>query len=432
MQPRKLQWSCIVKIVHLTESIKLGKASEFVWTLHKGLLNEGIDSKIISTCSDIHDDTISLVRPYGVIRQRILEFLRMKRITFIFNQKEPYVGLFTGDESHYNIGAMPELYQADIVHLHWITGFINILPFFKQLNPQKQKVVWTLHDINPLSGGCHLAYDCLEFKYECSNCPYLKYNSCNPLLANRIWEKKMKAYGRMPNVSLHFIAPSSWMNNNARMSSLGAANKTHIIPHGIDTTIFYKHDKMLMRNKYNIPRDKFVILFVSEHMHNYNKSLDLLVQSISTLHKDIVLVTCGNPDEYTNNIVPHIHLGFIKDKLKLAQIYSSADCSVVMSRTESFGLTALESIACGTPVLATDVGGLSDIIDDRVTGLLIRDRNSITVKEAVIQMITLVNDNKFKQDAFIDAVKNKFTIRKFVSNHVHVYKEIYNIAGSNI
>jgi len=221
------------------------------------------------------------------------------------------------------------------------------------------------------------------------------------------------------------------MNNNAHISSLGAANKTHIIPHGIDTTIFYKHNKMLMRNKYNIPRDKFIILFVSEHMHNYNKSLELLVQAISTLHKDIVLVTCGNPDEYTNNRVPHIHLGFIKDKSKLAQVYSSADCTVVMSRTESFGLTALESIACGTPVLASDVGGLSDIIDHHVTGLLIRDRDSMTVSKSVIQMINLIKDNTFKQDAFINAIKNKFTMSKFVSNYIDVYQEIYNIALFN-
>ena len=358
-----------MKIVHLTESVKLGKASGLVWTLHKGLLNKGFDSRVITTHSDIRDGTVSLVRPYGLIRQKILEFLRMKRITFFFNQKEPYIGLFTGDESHYNVGSIPELCQADIIHLHWVAGFINILPFFKQLNQKKQKVVWTLHDINPLSGGCHLSYDCMEFRYECRNCPYLKYNSRNPLLANRIWKNKRRAYRSIPDSSLHYIAPSNWMKNNAHMSSLGAANKAHIIPHGIDTTIFYKHDKMLMRSKYNIPKDKFIILFISEHMHNYNKSLDLLVQAISTLDKDIVLVTCGNPDDYINNTVPHIHLGFISDKSKLAQIYSSADCSVVMSRTESFGLTALESIACGTPVLATDAGGLSDIIDHHVTGL---------------------------------------------------------------
>lgn len=261
----------------------------------------------------------------------------------------------------------------DVIHLNWVGK--NMLPVGWMRN-FKRPVVWTLHDGWAFTGGCHIPSGCRRFEQSCGNCPQLSKNSLNDI-SHRIWLKKSRHY---PAVPFHFVAPSHWIAEEARASSLLRDFSVSVIPNGLDTSIFTPHGKFESRQALDLPKDKKIILYGAMYADtDRNKGMDLFIDALNILIKNDasfatnnLLVIFGTNKESLSELfpMPIVSLGIIKTEGKLAQIYSAADLTVVPSRSESFGQVATESLSCGTPVVAFNATGLKDIVDHLETGYL--------------------------------------------------------------
>ena len=240
----------------------------------------------------------------------------------------------------------------DLIHLHWINkGFINI-KHLKQLN---KPLVWTCHDLWPVSGGCHLSEGCMHFKSQCGNCHFLK-SPADGDLSSRIFKTKAALY---PHLNLSFVSPSHWMDQNIAGSALGAGHPHQTIHNGIDTAIFNIQSR-------NGSSEKCTIGFVAANLNDKNKALYRLIEAIDLLpdkSRYRLLLVGQQKAEFVFQIpVEHRMVSNVSDKSEMAALYNQMDVLVCTSGIETFPTTLMEAYCCGVKGLGFDVGGISEII----------------------------------------------------------------------
>src|SRR5262249_622953 len=169
--------------------------------------------------------------------------------------------------------------RPDVVNLHWISRWIDQPSFFASLPPDLP-VVWSLHDMNPFTGGCHHAGDCERFTDHCRDCPQLKDPGPSDD-AFRFFEVKKRCYA---GKNLHVISNSNWMSAQARRSALlGHARSFHTIPLGLDTQSFKPIDKSCARQALAIGNERFVVGFACADLSSDDKGGALLVEALHAL-----------------------------------------------------------------------------------------------------------------------------------------------------
>jgi len=272
----------------------------------------------------------------------------------------------------------------DIVNLHWISRWID-LPSFVTSLPKNIPIVWSLHDMNPLTGGCHHAGGCNHFTDHCGYCPQVKNPSARDV-AYRFFKIKSRCY---EGLNLHFVGNSEWTTTQAHRSGLARYAKSfHTIPLGVNIEQFQPIDKSCARRGLGITQDRFVIGFGCTDFNDENKGGALLVEVLRTLatqHK-VTLLTFGTGKlPLIGSDIELLELGVVGSPRVQSLFYSAADIFVTPSRVESFGLTALEAMACGTAVVAFRTSGLKDIVIDGETGLLEADIGSVSGLKAMIK-----------------------------------------------
>jgi len=297
----------------------------------------------------------------------------------------------------------------DIIHLHWINkGFINV----KDLASIKKPIVWTCHDLWPISGGCHLSYTCQNFQKECGNCQFMKNPSAHDL-SNSLHQQKADLY---KNLNLCFVSPSAWMDQNVANSSLGKNHQHLSINNGVDTAVFkYKENRS----------DKFVIGFVAANLNDKNKALHRLVEAIKLLPnpKDFKLLLVGNKKHDFEFEIPIAfeHVSNIQSKEAMAEQYQKMDCLVCTSSIETFPTTLMEAYCCGVIGLGFKVGGIPEIIEKM--GGDCAPAFDINALGLLIQNAASVRSDKQQVSEKAKAV---FGLEKTASEYLKVYSELFN------
>jgi len=414
-----------MKILHLCSVDGEGGAARAAGRLHRGLLNkveaswlavrrkrEGAKNVIKCGSDGKLGKLISLLRPY------------IDALPLVLFSKKKYVP--------WSIAWLPnKLSQLqlkiapDIVHVHWIgTGFLSL----GNLDRTNTKIVWTLHDAWPFTGGCHIINECTAFKNSCGTCPQLgskrKYD-----LSWLGWRRKQQLYR---NQQMVFVAPSRWIAEQARSSSLLSSSQIEIIPNGLDTNVFQPIDMRLARQLLGLPPDKKIILFgAMSATSDPNKGFDKLKKSLLHLKRsgfgdNIELVVFGSsePIEKPDIGFHTTYLGRFHDEVSLAIIYSAADVMCVPSVQESFGQTATEAMSCGTPVISYATSGLLDIVDHKVSGYLAKPYDEVDFAKGIE---LLISDESCLQQMSIDARKKVlecFDISVVTSKYIDLYEQI--------
>ena len=267
----------------------------------------------------------------------------------------------------------PDTFSGDIVHLHWIGKFIDYESFFSSL-PHTIPVVWTLHDMNPLTGGCSHAEDCTGFMQACGNCPILARSSPQDWSFHELAIKRRAIESRR----VHLVAPSCWMAEQAQRSAITKGFPVDVIRNPIDLTTFEPIDRAEAKRRLKIPVDAPCLLYVSHSLKSKAKGIDEYLGALSRL-RDIPGLTglmFGRGNLNVSRVgVPIRSLGYLSDPEQQRLAYSAADVFVMPSHAETISQTIVEAFACNTPTVAFDVGGIPDLVHDGETGFLARFRD---------------------------------------------------------
>ncbi len=359
------------------------------------------------------------------LRKTLQPFLRqMERAPLLLYPHRDRHSLFSPSWRPSLVHHTLEAQNPDIIHLHWIED--SFLPLYS-LARLPRPVVWTLHDVWALTGGCHLFKKCQHYRTGCHDCPQLnsksRYN-----LASFLFAAKRHAYHRVrPTI----IAPSRYMAELARQSSLLGTCRIEHIPNTLDTEVFRPIDKATARKLLRLPSADFIIAFGAVNANSdLNKGCDLLVGALQELmrlgRKDISCAVFGGYAAPRNFPLPLHNLGVLRDDTSLALTYAAADVFVCPSRDENLPYTVMESLACGTPVVAFDIGGMADLVEQGKTGFLVPPYDS---GEMAAQLAALVDAIPLRQtmgEAARKKILAEYAPAIIALRHKRLYQELLN------
>jgi glycosyltransferase involved in cell wall biosynthesis len=416
-----------MKILYVNCADIEGGAAKAATRLLSGVDSHGIDARLLVQRKSGNDPLIDGPRSltgkaFGFVRPTIEQM--MFGIT-PEKMNGPFCAAFLPD----GLIAKAEEMAPDLIHLHWVARMMRLETLRRLTIP----IVWTLHDSWAFTGGCYLPGDCTRFQESCGSCPILGSARENDL-SHIIWQRKRQAWH---DLNLTIIAPSRWMATRAKASSLFCNKRVEVIPNGIDITTYKPSDKNSARDFFSLPQDKKLVLFGARGVtSDRNKGFHLFAEAIDKLAADpgidmIELVIFGSePPHPPQNLGFRTHyLGLQHDDTSLARLYSAADVFVLPSIQENLPYTAMEAMACGTPSVAFNQGGVPDLIDHEQNGFLARPYEPDDLARGIAWVLedderreSLSNNARYK-------VEREFSVEMIAARHVELYREILGEEG---
>ena len=312
----------------------------------------------------------------------------------------------------------PESY--DLFHLHWVEHFLapQNLDTLVRLN---RPIVWTLHDMKPFTGGCHYSAGCEGFTEGCFPCPQLY--SDPERLPREVLRAKTSLFENAP---LTVVAPSVWLAEEARRSTLFRDKRIEVIPNGIDTEAF----RPVSGAKARLGLDETctVVMFASADHRERRKGFKELIQALGLIEPRLkdhsviaLLVGGGTPSDALP--LPTLHLGRVTDEAQLRLAYSAADLFVLPSLEDNLPNTLLESLACETPVVAFDAGGVSDVVG-KTNGILVPCGDVEALSDAIETLIAEPELRRAKGRAGRRTVEERFSLSQCAAAYADLYRSL--------
>ncbi|GAK49457.1 glycosyl transferase group 1 [Candidatus Moduliflexus flocculans] len=391
-RPSKHKKMSAIRVTHISANDIRGGAARAAYRLHFALHTAGIASQMFVRKKTSQDADVSALKsPGGWLRNR-LRMWRKEWIKREFAQYQSIGGidydLFTDDRSLYRKEVLEQLPTCDLINVHWIAKFIDYQTFFPSIARRRIPLIWTLHDMNPFTGGCHYDRGCGRFVEGCGKCPQLKSSDANDL-SRQIWRRKQRAFAQLPDDGLHIVALCQWMAHEVRRSPLFNRFPMSIIPNGLDTSVFAPRDRRAAREMFQLPQDRKVVLFVAGALKDVRKGLIFLQQAIEQIPntEKLLLVSVGKTEWEGEMRVPYQALGMIEDERMMSFAYSAADLFVIPSLQDNLPNTVMEAMACGVPVVGFDVGGIPDMVRPGVTGISVPPKDAAALGAAIATLL---------------------------------------------
>ena len=349
-----------------------GGAARAAFRLHKGLTEIGVASTYYVRDQQSADPSIRrfVPNPATAGQRAARKGARDAAYDAYAATRSPDIELFSQERADGGEEFFTQMPRADVLNPHWIAGFLDFESFFSPRTTRP--VVWTLHDMNPFTGGCHYDQECRKFTAACGACPLL--GSSDPSdLSRRVFTAKAAALQNWPAHMLRVVTPSVWLAGEARKSALFGKFDADVIANGIETDVFKPMDKAKARAALKLPQDAQIVLFVSNHIRLARKGFRELVHALSLVPdlKNLLLVGVG--DSHILSVeTPFkvMQLEHVSDDATTAMMYAAADVTALPSRQDNLPNTILESFSCGTPVVGFRVGGIPDLVREDETGFL--------------------------------------------------------------
>jgi glycosyltransferase involved in cell wall biosynthesis len=400
-----------MKILHLS-TYGSGGGGIAALRLHNALLDAGVDSKYLCLDNPPVGKNIYKTPPFKLSpAQYILRKFGLyktavdKNIQLIKGLNE-INDFYSFPCTDYDLSEHPLVKEADIINLHWVSNFLDYR-FFAKTN---KKIVWTLHDMNPFQGGFHYHDELINNKDTYGG------------LEKKLIRFKKQNIEQCKN--LEIVTLCNWMYNESSQSEMFAGRKHHLIRNSIDLSKFKPYNKSFAREIFNLPQDKIVLLFVSESVDSKRKGMDLLLNALDQLDisQNICLAVIGNMTHPIKSKFEIVKLGYLSDERILGLLYSAADAYMLSSREDNLPNVMPESLACGTPVISTPVGGMLDVIQSGFNGILSKDLSSEGIKDAIEEFIK--TKNMFDKEKIRQFAVEQFSPEVQAKRYIEIYKEL--------
>jgi glycosyltransferase involved in cell wall biosynthesis len=407
-----------MRVIHINYSSEEGGAARAAFRIHNCLRQSGIDSRMWVTKGKAGDWTVEscegkLFKAFSVTRNMVASTI--------------VKALKTSNSVLHSPAILPSHWvtlinasDADIAHLHWVQGEMLSVADIARI---EKPVVWTLHDMWPFCGAEHYTDDKRWREgYISNNRP--TYESGFDL--NRwTWQRKRRLW-QQPR---QLVAPSKWLADCVQASALMRDWPISVVSHPIDVVRWSPIDQTLARGLLGLPQNVPLLLFGAiDGAKDPRKGFDLLVKTFSALTKeipDLQLVVFGQlaPRSGPDLGLQVHYVGHLHDDISLRVLYSAADVFALSSRQDNFPLTCMESLTCGTPVVAFDSSGLSSMIEHGKTGYLARAFDTDDFVKGIRLLIEHANKNMFRESARAYA-KIHFSPQLVSKQYVEIYERL--------
>lgn len=358
--------------------------------------------------------------PYSKLIKKIVWFLL--HVLYKFGNDH-----LTSIAGYYLLSRTDYYKKADVVHLHIIHGDSNIS--FRVIGKicKEKKVVWTFHDQWPISGGCIHPFECNGVSIGCSNkCPHPRYKNAffGDYMPCRAYKVRKNVYEQS---KFDIVVSTNWMKDKVLSNPATSRKKIHIVPFGLDTSIFKNRGKEAARKKLNIPQDNFVVLLRNtgtDPMKGLQYSIEGILKSEIERKTTVVTIDKIGGLEAIGKKYNLLETGW-QDTESLIDILSAVDVLLMPSLQESFGLMSVEAMSCGVPVIVAEGTALPDVIKDGEGGIVIPARSASGIAKA---LNNLGGDRDYlvrlSSSARNRAVQ-KYELRDCINQHINIYKNLF-------
>ena len=399
------------KVLHIAAADYGGGGNLLAMELHRGLLKVGVDSKVIVADKKTDDPNVSSFLDAGKDKSwynRVAYEAKRRGLIDLFNLES------------FQLINHSWINDADIIHIHNIHGdFFSW--FLLPLICKGKKVVWTLHDMYPFTGHCAYSFECFKWQDDCNCCERLDIYP--GILVDR--SKKLLAIKKriFEEIKPMFVCPSDWQYNNARQS-IGKDFALSRIYNGVDVEVYKKQNKKYLRKDLKLALDKKILIYIGNMgIDNPFKGTEFIGKLVSWVQlKDdyLFLIVGGNLDKIEGNVQ---YISYKSEKNEIAKYLSASNVFIMPSLQEVFGLVAAESMACGTPVVGFNTGGISEIIEHEKSGYLSKYRDFEDLIHGVEYICNLELEGYEKMcDEAVSRVKENFDKEIMIDNYIKYYK----------
>lgn len=309
--------------------------------------------------------------------------------------------------------------MPDLIHCHNLHGDyfdLKMLPWLSRQRP----LLLHLHDAWLLSGHCAHSLDCNRWQHGCGACPYLHtYPAVHGDKTAENWRHKQALYR---SSHLYVVTVSQWLMDKVQQSMLPSL-LPRVIPNGIDLNTFTPGDRLSARCALQLPADAQIILFDGRSAF---KDTATIHQALSRVQGErllfIQLGQSNTPGDWgQGKLLPR---PYIPTTTQMAEYYRAADLYLHVATADSYPNAILEAMACGTPVVATAVGGIPEQIRAGETGLLTPPQASHALAHAIQTLLDNVEQRNQIGQAAAAHAKAYFGLPRQIDALLAYYEEI--------
>lgn len=423
---------CNMKVLSVCTSSVSGGAARAAFRIHQGVNALGCDSTMfVKDNGSVKDKVLSLqdFTPNNALYKAYdwtLNKCKNKWQHYLWGKYPQRDKIFMSDLRSTSLHGALQKIDFDVLHLHWINQRFFPLSELQKLN---KPIVWTLHDSWPFCGICHYFFECENYKKQCGSCPFL-HSDDNGDLSHRIWEKKKKLY---EGLDLHIVSPSRWLADCARQSGLLGGFPVSVIPNCLDIDAFrpLEEHEISPRWKSLTKSDKPLLLFgavnattdvVKGYKHLLN-ALEILEQQGRANDFELIVFGADKPLEGMPTSIPIHYVGYVSDTNELVSLYNLASVMVVPSLTENLSCAIMESLSCGTPVVAFNIGGNADMIEHQKNGYIAREKDDADLANGILWCLQHNEETDLSHNARQKVLDN-YTSEKVCRQYVGLYQSV--------
>lgn len=424
-----------MNIVHLSKSDDRG-AFIAAFRFHKQLLSSGHNSVLLVAKKTTKDADVIEVRT-SLPQRLYIRFFNFFSSLLIKNKTNPRFSFYNYFENFaYPPSAVEHSlpFKPDIICVHWVTGFINTKVLYKLQHSTGAPVVWRFNDMNAFTGGCHYNNGCNNYFNSCGNCPAL-YSTHKQDRSYKNLQQKIK-WASMTDIT--FVSSTSEIDQQLKSSSVAKHAKTKFIILSCSNNFLQNlTDKNEASISLGLPPNRKIIFFGAQSILDprkgfaaFTKALEILKQSVSKkLAEEILLVyaTSDTKDLEMNLSFEARRIPFLKNDEELAKVYRAATVFVSPSIEDAGPMMLAESMLCGTPAVAYEIGLAKDAVINNVTGFIVPPLNVSKFAEAIQQVVEM---DEAAYQALSESCRNKaaeiFSVQREMDEYNMLFTELKN------